>query len=136
MSIVNALDGVNSILAIIKKGDATPEKKLETILEVAEGVRNDIQDVADKAYADYIDELPPPTFDMEQAIADLLEKFRKQEFANLFYHYDKQVFADEADPHIRLAIATALVKFAIEQQKAPSAVWSYIIQNEGVISEA
>ena len=136
MSIVTALDGVDSILAIIKKGDATPEKKLEAILGVAEIVRNDIQDLADNSYSDYVEELPPITFDMKQAVADLLVAFRAQDFNNLFAYYDLSMLGDEKDPHMRMAFATALTKLATELKRAPNPDWSYLIQTEGVISEA
>jgi len=136
MSIVTALDGVESILAIIKKGDAAPEKKLQVILDLAEVLRNDIQDLADNSYANYLDDLPPPTFDMEQATADFLEVFRKQEYNNLYAYYTLDLMSDEKDPHVRFCIARALVKLANELKQQPSNVWTYLVQTEGVISEA
>lgn len=137
MSIVSALDGVDSILAIIKKGAADPTTKLDAILPLAERLRNDLQDLGDEAYAsEYVPDLPPITFDMEQAISDFLEVFRKQEYNNLYAHYDLDIMSDEKDPHVRNAIAQALVKLAVELQREPSSVWTYLIQTEGVISEA
>jgi hypothetical protein len=137
MSIVSALDGVDSILAIIKKGAADPATKLEAILPLAERLRNDLQDLGDEAYAsEYVSELPPITFDMEQAISDFLEVFRKQEYNNLYAYYDLDIMSDEKDPHVRNAIAQALVKLAVELKREPSSVWTYLIQTEGVISEA
>lgn len=135
MSLSTALDGIESILAVIKKGDAPPEQKLKAILNLAEVARNDVQDLMDTSYSDYVPELPPITFDMDKAVADLLEAFRKQVYNNLYSYYDLQPFLDEPDPHVRTAIATALVKYAQEQKRAPNSTWAAIIQNEGVISE-
>jgi len=136
MSIVTALDGIDSILAIIKKGDATPDKKIEAILGLAEVVRNDIQDLADNSYSNYVEELPPITFDMQQAVTDFLTAFRKEEYNNLYYYYELPIFADEKDPHVRMAIASALVKLATELKRKPNPDWAFLIQTEGVIPEA
>jgi hypothetical protein len=135
MSLSTALDGIESILTIIKKGDAPPEKKLEAIKDLGEILRNDIQDLADAVYSDYVPELPPISFDMELAVKDLLEAFRKQVYNNLYCYYDLSPFRDEPDPYVRVAIATALVKYAQEQKREPNSTWAAIIQTEGVISE-
>jgi hypothetical protein len=135
MSLSTALDGIESILTIIKKGDAPPEQKLKAILHLSEVLRNDIQDLADEAYAEYVPDLPPPTFDMKEAIESLLVAFRLQEYNNLYSFYNLQPFADEPDPHVRNAMAQALVKLAVEQKREPNPTWASIIQTEGVISE-
>jgi hypothetical protein len=135
MSLSTALDGIENILTVIKKGDAPPEQKLTAILHLAEVLRNDLQDVADETYGEYVPELPPPTFDMQEAIESFLVAFRKQEYNNLYSFYNLQPFADEHDPHIRNAMASALVKLAVELKREPNPTWALLIQNEGVISE-
>lgn len=135
MSLSTALDGIESILTIIKKGDAPPEQKVTAILHLAEVLRNDIQDLADEVYAEYVEELPPPTFDVDQAVADFLTVFRLQDYNNLYSFYNMQPFTDEPDPHVRVAMARALVKYAQEVKREPNATWASLIQTEGVISE-
>ena len=136
MSISTALDGIESIIAIIKKGDADPAQKLEVIKDLAQMLRNDIQDLADQTYATYVPALPPITFDMKKAVEDLLVQFRKQEYNNLYAYYTMDMLADEKDPYVRVAFATALGNLAVELKRDPSPVWASLIQTEGLISEA
>lgn len=136
MSHSSALDSVESVLAIIKKGNADAAQKLAAILPIVEGLRNTIQDLAEDRYADYVPELPPPNFDMDEVVEALYEQLSKQIYNNLYAHYTAATLSDERDPHVRVAICRALVRIAQEHQRKPSSVWTVLIQQGGIFSEA
>ncbi len=135
MTVKSALDGVETILGIIAKGDADPSVKLTTIRTLAEALRNDIQDIAANVYSNYIeadDDDTEETFDMAGAVETLRERLAKQEFNNLysFYDIDGLRFSDER-PKVRVAMARALMQIAVDLKRDPNPAWEGVVSTEG-----
>jgi hypothetical protein len=138
MTVKSALDGVEAILGIIAKGDADPSVKLVAIRKLAETLRNDIQDLADVDYANYIaaDEGDEKPFDMAGAVETLHERLAKQDYNNLYAYYDIDGirFADERPP-VRVAIAKALLQIAVELKRDANPAWEGVVSIEGFIGD-
>lgn len=132
MTVKSALDGVDSILGIIAKGDADPSVKLVAIRKLAETLRNDIQDLSDVEYSSYIENSEESTFDMAAAVETLRERLAKQEYNNLYAYYDFEglIHSDER-PAVRVAIAKALLQIAVELKRDPNPAWEGIVSTEG-----
>lgn len=138
MTVKSALDGVQSILGIITKGDAEPSVKLTAIRKLAETLRNDLIDLGEDVYDSYIPEEVevPVSFDEDDAIAKIHERLKKQEFNNLYAYYDIHAFeAADKRPYVRVAIAKALLLIAVEMQRVPNPAWEGIVTVNGVINE-
>lgn len=132
MTVKSALDGVESILGIIAKGDADPSVKLVAIRKLAETLRNDIQDLSDVEYSSYIENSEESTFDMAAAVEQLRERLAKQEYNNLYayYDFDGLIHSDER-PSVRVAIAKALLQIAVDLKRDPNPAWAGIVSTEG-----
>lgn len=138
MTVKSALDGVETILAIIAKGDADPSVKLTAIRTLAETLRNDLQDISEEVYDTYMDtevEIPA-SFNEDDAVEKLHAPLSKQEYNNLYAYYDISAF-DAADPrpYVRVALAKALLRIAVEKERVPNPLWEGIVTANGVIEE-
>jgi len=136
MTVKSALDGVDAILGIIAKGDADPSVKLVAIRKLAETLRNDIQDISDVEYANYIAADDETAFDMAGAVETLHERLAKQDFNNLYAYYDIDGirFADDRPP-VRVAIAKALLQIAVELKRDANPAWEGVVSVEGFIGD-
>lgn len=135
MTVQSALNGLNSILAVISKGDADPATKLLAIQDLANVARNDIQDLADQEYSSYLPDRKQPTFDMKKAVDDLYEPLSKQIYFNLYDYYHRTTLMDEPDPFIRVALCQALMRCAVDQKQEPNPLWAAVIQCDGELDE-
>lgn len=136
MTVKSALDGVEAILGIIAKGDADPSVKLVAIRKLAETLRNDIQDITDSEYSNYIVADEAPTFDMAGAVETFRERLALQEYNNLYAYYDLDGirFADDRPP-VRVAIAKALLQIAVELKRDANPAWEGVVSVEGFIGD-
>lgn len=136
MTVKTALDGVEAILGIIAKGDADPSVKLVAIRKLAETLRNDIQDLTDAEYSNYIEGNDEPEFDMAEAVAMLHEKLSKRDFNELYSYYDIDAirFVDDR-PAVRVAMAKALLQIAAEVKRDANPAWEGIVSVEGFIGD-
>lgn len=140
MTIKAALDGVETALALILKGDADPATKLDVLRPLLYQLRSDIMDVSAQEYQSYMDAEPAPLSDMQSLEFDdvatqekFYEKLKLQQFNNLRAYYDIDAFLEIDNDRIRVCIARALCQLAAENNVAPNKSWQSVISAEGNI---
>jgi hypothetical protein len=142
MTIKAALDGVETALALITKGDADAQTKLDALRPLLYELRANIMDVSQQEYENYMDaETAPPASDVEALTFDdddeIQEKFytnfKSQQFNNLRSYYDIEAFREIDNAQIRVCMARALCKLAAENDVSPNKSWQSVISAEGKI---
>lgn len=140
MTIKAALDGVETALALIIKGDADPATKLEALRPLLYQLRSDIMDSAEQEYRTYMDaeqvpltEMQALEFDDDETQQKFYDNFSKQQINNLRAYYDIDAFREIDNDRIRVCMARALCQLAAENNVAPNKSWQSVISAEGNI---
>lgn len=141
MTIKAALDGVETALALITKGDADAQTKLDALRPLLYELRANIIDVSQQEYENYMDAEPAPlsdvaalSFDDDDEIQEkFYTNFKAQQFNNLRSYYDIEAFREIDNAQIRVCVARALCKLASENDVAPNKSWQSVISAEGNI---
>lgn len=140
MTIKAALDGVETALALIIKGDADPATKLEALRPLLYQLRSDIMDSAEQEYLTYMDaeqvpltEMQALEFDDDETQQKFYDNFSKQQINNLRAYYDIDAFREIDNDRIRVCMARALCQLAAENNVAPNKSWQSVISAEGNI---
>lgn len=140
MTIKAALDGVETALALIIKGDADPAAKIEALRPLLYQLRSDIIDTSEQEYRTYMDAEAAPLTEMQALEFDdasiqqkFYDNFSKQQINNLRSYYDIEAFQEVDNDRLRVCMARALCQFAAESGVAPNKSWSFVINAEGNI---
>lgn len=135
MSVKKLQDDIETILDVIKKGDADPQTKLRAVHKLAETLRNDIQDFADEHYANYLQEEADDGFDAEAAFEQLELRLATQQPNYLLSFYGPDTFESVEEPRVRVVLARVLTKIIIDAGREPRTLWTNIINSAGVLED-
>lgn len=140
MTIKAALDGVETAIALLLKGDADAATKLDALRPLLYQLRMDIMDSADQEYRSYMDaeqvpltEMQALEFDDDETQQKFYDNFSKQQINNLRAYYDIEAFQEIDNARLRVCMARALCQLAAENSVAPNKSWQSVISAEGNI---
>lgn len=139
MTMRQVLDGIESVRTLVNHPNLSSDEKITALKTLVESVRNDIQDLAETVYDNYVDvgEDDQNSVAIQKQVDTLYESLKKQEFTDLVFFYKRSVFENQIDHSVaRYGLAKALLRIAADLDKTPPKIWVDISNCAGNIDSA